>query len=705
MYIKELCISNYRGFSNPTTIQFKNGINVMVGANNAGKTTVIKALELLFSDNVSKKLSIEDFNQNLDIHELKSNAPKIIISAKLVESDDEEEYSEDLITVSTWLTKIDKPYEAQITYEFSLPEKEIEEYKLLLNKITSTDAQEYWKEIEVNFLRKYTSKIFVGNPEYRVVIDSESINKFDFQYLNAIRDVERDLFSGKNALLKEVIDFFMDYEIKTDLSIKKEDKQAQISIRKKEFSMKAYQLIEDLQSRMRVGKKEMLKYVEETGADFDNIKPSFDGRILDTELYSALKLVVENETGIKLPATRNGLGYNNLIYISLLLAKMQKNSSGEYMGNNVKIFPLLAIEEPEAHLHPNMQYKLLKFLNENSKHEVRQIFVTTHSPNITAAVDLDSVIVLYKDKKGTNIAYPGKVFLETEQDCASKKYVHRFLDVTKADMFFAKSIIFVEGIAEQLLLPDFAKDIGLDLTDKQISVINVNGRYFEHFLKLFDKKRSDYAIPKKIVCITDLDPVMKKRKANVEENEEENSWQACFPFLINFNNENYEYKNTSNPLTNKYQSREQDDLIRVYTQKEGSTFEYELLLENTKCFKVLTESVANKEEIQKMMNALKDNMSKDDLIRLANVLRKGNFKKQVEEYIKALPIEPTKAARHIIAARYLKSIKKGEVAQELSNVISENIEKKNSGIKEELEVAFEFNVPSYMKEAIVWICQ
>jgi len=705
MYIKELCISNYRGFLKPTTLQFKNGINVMVGANNAGKTTVIKALELLFSDSVSKKLSIEDFNHNIDINELKSNAPKIIISAKLVEADDEEEYSEDLITVSTWLTKIDKPYEAQITYEFSLPEKEIEEYKLLLNNITSTDAQEYWKEIETNFLRKYTSKVFIGNPEYRVVIDSESINKFDFQYLNAIRDVERDLFSGKNTLLKEVIDFFMDYEIKTDLSIKKEDKQAQISVRKKEFSTKAYQLIEDLQSRMRIGKKEMLKYVEETGADFDNIKPSFDGSILDTELYSALKLVVENETGIKLPATRNGLGYNNLIYISLLLAKMQKNSSGEYMGNNAKIFPLLAIEEPEAHLHPNMQYKLLKFLNENSKHEVRQIFVTTHSPNITAAVDLDSVIVLYKDKKETNIAYPGKVFFETDQDSASKKYVQRFLDVTKADMFFAKSIIFVEGIAEQLLLSDFAKDLGLDLTDKHISVINVNGRYFEHFLKLFDRKRSDYAIPKKIVCITDLDPVMKKRKADVDDDEENSSWQACFPFLVNFNNENFEYKNTSNSLTNEYQSREKDDLIRVYTQKEGSTFEYELLLENTKCFKVLTESVANKDEIQKMMNVFKDNMSKDDLIKLANMLRKGNFKNQIEEYIKALPIEPMKAARHIIAARYLKSIKKGEVAQELSNVISENIERKNSAIKEERDLAFEFNVPTYMKEAIVWICQ
>ena len=71
---------------------------------------------------------------------------------------------------------------------------------------------------------------------------------------------------------------------------------------------------------MAAGKKHMLRYAEETGAAFENLMPSFEGRILDTELYSALKLIVENETGIKLPANQNGLGYNNLIYISLLLA-------------------------------------------------------------------------------------------------------------------------------------------------------------------------------------------------------------------------------------------------------------------------------------------------------------------------------------------------------------------------------------------------
>lgn len=702
MYIKEICLTNFRGFKKNQIIEFTNGLNIIVGANNSGKTTIIKALELLFSEGSSKKLSINDFNHDITIQELKSSAPKIVISAKLVESEKEEEYSDDLLTVATWLTKISNPYEATITYEFSLPDKEDDSYKLAIGELKSKDINDYWKEIETNFIRKYTSKIFIGNYEHRNLIDSDSLKKFDYQYLDAIRNVERDLFTGKNTLLKEVIDFYMDYDIKTNQALDKATKHKQIKLKKKDFSKKADVLIQDLHIRMSSGKGEMLKYVEKTGADFDNATPSFDGRILDTELYSALQLIVESKTGVKLPVTHNGLGYNNLIYMSLLLAKMQKNSSGEYMGNNAKVFPILAIEEPEAHLHPNMQYKFLKFLNENSTEQVRQIFITTHSPNITAAVELDSIIVLYKDDNITKISYPSKAFSQSDEDKASKKYVERFLDVTKADMFFAKSIIFVEGIAEQLLVPEFAKYNNFDLTDSHISVINVNGRYFEHFLKLFDTDKSQYAIPKKIACLTDKDPVMKKIKGKAtEENDENSNWKSCFPFLLGTDNENYEYKATSNYLTELYQEREKNNLIRVYTQNVGSTFEYEMIFENSKCVQLVTESVSNKDEIINMMKNYNEDMKKTEVNALVKNIRNGQFKDIISNYLSVSELKPSIIAKHIIAARYLKSVKKGEGAQELSYVISKNIK----GNSENQNKDFEFTVPTYISEAIKWICQ
>ncbi|MEG9320772.1 ATP-dependent nuclease [Fusobacterium varium] len=682
MYIKELEIENFRGFGENTKIEFQDGINVLIGPNNGGKTTILKALELLFSSGSNKKLKIEDFNQNIKIEELKKHSPKIKISAILSESEKEENYSDDLISISTWLIKIEKPYQAQITFEYSLPETYEKDYIEYMAKVKdeSENRYIYWKEIENEFLRKYTSKIYIGNPEYKNIIDSESLKTFDFQFLTAIRDVERDLFSGGNTQLKEIIDFFMDYNIKTDNSLDKQDKINEIKKLKIKFSEDASVLIDSLQSRMEQGKKEILKYVENVGTNVEKITPNFDGRLLDTELYSALKLVIELETGIKLPATRNGLGYNNLLFISLLLAKMQKDSSKEYLGSNAKNFSILAFEEPEAHLHPNMQYKLLKFLGENIKNEVRQIFITTHSPNITSKVNLDSLIVLTKLNNEIKISYPGKVFNGSVEAINSKKYIERFLDVTKADMFFAKNLIFVEGLAEQLLLPIFAKKLGISLEDNHISIINVNGRYFEHFIKLFNTDTSKFAIPKKVVCITDQDPVKKNK---IEEN-----WEKCHSFEINLEKENYEYRTTSNKTLENSKDLNKD-FFYIATQKEGSTFEYEMLLENYKSSFFITGSVANKELLREMMKNVERIKNNDDLLEEVNKFNKSKLKDLQIKYIENSEENIQQKAKHIIASRYLASIGKGEVAQELATILNEDIE---------------FNVPSYIKEALKWLC-
>ena len=411
MYISKIQITNFRGFNDSITIEFNEGVNVLIGANNCGKSNLIKALSLIFGAK-DKKLGTDDFNKNTTIQKLKESPPKVQISVFIKESDNEGLYSDDLVIVSTCLTKLDKPYEARLTYEFYLPEKELKDYKDEMDSVSSNNIDDYWKAIRNYFIRKYTYKIYAGDPEHKTVADFNALNKFDFQFLDAIRDVERDMFTGKNILLKEILDFFMDYDIKTDNKKKKTEMIAAIKEKKKIFSKKAAELIKILQDRMKAGKSEILKYAEKTGASFGNAIPNFEGDIVDSELYSALKLIVEYETGIKLPATHNGLGYNNLIYISLLLAKMQKDASGEYLGGNAKIFPILAIEEPEAHLHPAMQYRFLRFLKKNRQKEVRQIFITTHSPNITAAVELDEIIVLSIDKKGAlNIGYPGKVLI------------------------------------------------------------------------------------------------------------------------------------------------------------------------------------------------------------------------------------------------------------------------------------------------------
>lgn len=145
MYISEINIQNFRNFKgSKNSIEFNEGINIIIGHNNSGKSNLLKALDLVLNVGSSKKLSVDDFNKDITIKELKGNCPKVTITLTFSESKDEVEYSEDLVTVSTWLTDLKSPYKAQLTYVFYLPEKEEAEYKKVMENINSDDIEDYW---------------------------------------------------------------------------------------------------------------------------------------------------------------------------------------------------------------------------------------------------------------------------------------------------------------------------------------------------------------------------------------------------------------------------------------------------------------------------------------------------------------------------------------------------------------------------------
>lgn len=682
MYIANISIENFRGFSGKKVIELNEKLNIFIGHNNSGKTTIIKALQILFDTSYSKKLSINDFNRQLSIDDLKANPPRVVISSILKENEGEAEYSEDIVLVSTMLTKIQRPYEAKITYEFFLPEKEIEEYRATMAAISSPNIEEYWSEIEHSFLSKYVWKLYGGDEKLKTVVDNDILNKFDFEFMQPIRDVERDLSSGSNSLLKEVIDFFIDYEIKNDTSKTKDEIKGNLQKVKREFAESSQQLMTKLQGRLTAGEKQIVTYADDTGATFDETSPHFSGVLNETTLYSALRLTLEDKTGIKLPPANNGLGYNNLIYIALLLARMQKDAMGEYYGSNAKLFSVLAIEEPEAHLHPSLQYRFLKFLNDNKKSNVRQIFISTHSPNITAASKLDNLIVLNKEKEDIDIAYPGRIFNQKARDDeASKAYIERYLDVTKSDMLFAKRVILVEGISEQLLLPIFARYLKCDLIDSHVAVINIGGRYFSHFLRLFDKSKSDYAINKRIAVITDLDPVRKKNGVKGAR------FCSCYPFELN-KDSSYEYKASSNTIVDLYSDRKNPVNVFTQTKNTGCTFEYDLLLHNPTCKELIVPSIANGDVLLSLMK---------------------NYDKKYEEIIAAVGdsdecnrikdgLRDSKDKEQLIAALYLLYVSKAESAQEIAEVLSKRED-------DYLKGTFSFKIPPYIEGAIKWVLE
>ncbi|KAF2328098.1 ATP-dependent nuclease [Flavobacterium ginsenosidimutans] len=692
MYISQIEIKNFRNFKE-CEIQFNVGVNVIIGHNNAGKTNLLKALSLVIDHKGSKRLETDDFNKSLSIDDLQKSPPKISIALKIVKGTHSE--PDDLVTIAGWLTKLDSTYEALLTYEFFLPEKELPHYLEAMKSITETDkikaAAKAWKIIKHDFIRLYIHKIWGGDIVNQATAESESLQKFDFQFLDAIRDVERDMLTGRNTLLRDVFDFFMDYEIKKEPeSVKpKKTKIAEIKKRKIEFSDKADDLIDMLQKRMVEGKEQILSYAKETGASsFNDAKPDFEGSMSDVEMFSVLKLIVEHKSGIKIPATHNGLGYNNLIYMSLLLAKMQVNSDGDYMGSNAKVYATLAIEEPEAHLHPAMQYKFLKFLKQNRKErKVRQIFVTSHSTNITSAVSLDEIICLNTEDETTTAAYPGRVF----PDEHSKKYVQRFLDATKSDMLFAKNVILVEGLAEQLLLSVFAQYENKSLEDSHTAVINVGGRHFDHFLHLFDSSKP-HTINKKVACITDRDPESKIKTGKKEK------FKRCYPYEYEADKVNYDYN--FNVSSSKYPMGTHKN-ITFFTQDpiNGKTLEYDILLSNPSLELLLTPSISNSDEISKLMQLYSAGKKLADM---ETVLRPSDENTRIKEGLAkadASQWDENSKMKALIASRYLNSVGKGENALELSYSLLENLElRSTTGYKD-------FAVPGYIKKTIDWICK
>jgi putative ATP-dependent endonuclease of OLD family len=691
MYISKIQIVNFRNFKQKE-IEFNDGVNVIIGHNNAGKTNLIKALSLVIDSQNSKRLEVDDFNKNSTLAELKKSPPEISIAITIRKGKEQE--PDDLVTISNWLTKLDNDYEALLTYEFFLPEKKKEDYLKEMALIADDDIKgmdKAWKLLKHAFIRFYTYKIWGGDPVNQAIAESESLQKFDFQFLDAIRDVERDMLTGKNTLLREVFDFFMDYEIKIDGVKLPDQKHQEIKDRKILFSEKADILIQELSDRIEAGKKEILSYAKNTGASFNKATPNFEGSVSENEMYSVLKLIVQYETGIKIPATHNGLGYNNLIFMSLLLAKMQVNADVDYLDANAKVFTTLAIEEPEAHLHPAMQYKFLKFLNENKKKKkVRQIFVTTHSTNITSAVSLDEIICLHNEGGETNVGYPKSVFLNADgtENVKSKKYVQRFLDATKSDMLFAQRVLFVEGIAEQLLISIFANYLDKSLEDNHIAVINVGGRYFSHFLYLFDSQKEN-TIPKKVVCLTDRDPERKEMP--------DGKFRKCYPFEYNLDLTNFEYQ--TNPTADTFPVGSHPN-ITFYSQPipGGKTLEYEILVSNPTLEILLTDSISNSEEIKDLMKlySTTGKTSKDLLNRLSKSKENQRIIESINANTSLLDNEKKKA---IIASRYLNSVGKGENALELCYVLQENLDKKGTADFKE------FTVPTYIKNAIEEICR
>ena len=679
MYIKEVQISNFRSFKE-ALIPFHEGVNVIIGHNNTGKSNLLRAIGLVLGYSDGHRLGTSDLFYETDVATLQQQSPRIKITLVLHRSEKESLESAEIGLFSGMMTDPTLSEETELRFEFKLDDSQENNYKT--DVANAKTAKEIWKIIDHDYIRLYRSSHLGGNSVAGVSV-KDALGQIDFQFLDAIRDVTHDLYAGYNPLLREVLNFFIDYSVKNDTSKTEDDIKAELKKLRDVFVQQSSPLMQTLQNRLQDGKKVFLKYALDTGATFNGAEPDFDGEMTENEMFAVLRMIVKYASGIEVPATYNGLGYNNLIYMSLLLAKMQADSSITYMKRNAKVLSFLAVEECEAHLHPAMQYKFLQFLQDNNANgHVRQIFMTSHSTQIASAVKLDDLICLTSPALGMiDVGYPRMIYkIDNADDVASKQYVQKFLDATRADMFFANKLIFVEGVAEELLLPVFARYLNKNLTDEHVLVVNMGGRYFNHFLKLFDTN-NPYTINKKIVCLTDTDPCRKEKSP-------EAAYEACYPYEYNIDTDNYDYKHHAEVEIVQYAAHPN---IRFYRQDVtyGKTLEYDMMRENPDCELLLTDSVSNTTEIKAMM-------AEQDINAMMGRLKRSDANTRIKTSIAASSWTDEEKRKALLASRYLNSVSKGSNALELNVALMNNLEKPAADRKE-------FHVPQYIVDALTWL--
>ena len=510
MIISKLIIVNYRNFTS-FEMELKK-FTLIIGANNIGKTNLLNALGLIFSQEITfykkRQLEIDDINYQ-SIDKLKTDivegtiaAKDIVFPAVKVEviMEDFNSNADQEAIVGDWF--IDKDLkQAKLTYIFSKRKdltKWVEEQREKINKIQRKEAsnETVVAETDVELLKRKKMSVDFPIKDYEYTIyggldstkraDNYFLRMLRFEFLDALRDSKTELIASNDyRLLYKVLNNRPDNKF--------EDLKEQLSVLNEK--VKENTELKEIQ-------KQISTYLKKISLDSDdNNKVEFlFSKVEESELLKKLSLIYGNDP---VNVERNGLGRNNLLYISLIISHLTNSAN-----NNTKVFfRLVGIEEPESHLHPHLQQHLANNI-QNEVSENLQLIITSHSTHITSKLDLENTAVLFFDQtpqchKAHYILSgfadeKGKINKEGKE---TQRYLKRYLDATKSTMFFARKIILIEGISEQIILPKlFEFHTKKTLEEIGCNLVNVNGVAFKHFLKLI---KNGYFI--KCLTLTDSD--------------------------------------------------------------------------------------------------------------------------------------------------------------------------------------------------------
>jgi putative ATP-dependent endonuclease of OLD family len=441
MNIKNIAIKNFRNFKD-FSIDFSEGFQTIIGENNIGKSNLYWAIRLILDRDLSynaRNLDIKDFHGFKKEIEVDDH---VIISIEL--------YSEELASFPTFHSFKTSETTARITYLFAHKSKFVEDNDIP-EKIELSQFK--WQ------LYGSGNSLLIDDILSLHSIRLSDLDGINLYYINAFRNINSDLHGSTKSLLSKYCQSRTDTETELE-SVKSILKSSSTQLNDLDFIPN---IAENIQKK---GQSIAGQYFSFP------ISISFMSNY-DVDAWSQLNLYYNPESDINVPIQTLGLGQKNILYLSLFIAELE-NSSNNHEIN------ILLIDEPEAHLHPQLQKILFSNLNDL---KTTQVFMTSHSTHIASDCDYKNLNILFRNiKKEVKSFSPFKEGLLSERENLLLK---RYLDATRSEMFFASAIIYVEGVGEQFIIPSITKKVyGINLTEHNISVIPIHSRYFDPYLKI-----------------------------------------------------------------------------------------------------------------------------------------------------------------------------------------------------------------------------
>ena len=449
MYLSTLRLWNFRKYCAMADgkpgleIHFQEGVNVLIGENDSGKTAIVDAIRYVLRTQSGEFIQFED----KDFYQEPDGSRK-------------------------------------------------DEFKIecVFDGINEQDAGLFWEWLSWNEDKtKYLLKVWlyvkrkdnIIMPTFSAGIegqaermDSEARELLKVVYFKPLRDALTDMTHGYKSRLAQILGAH---------ELFKTEKDVHGNIIKHKLETDYEKLKTEIEKYFKVGgggesiTNEINSFLKEhflLNGDSRNAEVKLTGGEL-TEILRLLDLILEGN--------KSGLGTLNLLCIA---AEML------LFNNQRKGLKLALVEELEAHLHPQYQLRLIEYISSQQNNE--QFILSTHSITLASKIRLANLIVL----KG-NDAFPMSSEY-TKMLPADYRFLERFLDATKANLFFAKGLIMVEGDAENLLIPAIAKLIGKDLYQYGVSVVNVGSTAYKRYINIF-KRKDGKSLGMPISVISDLD--------------------------------------------------------------------------------------------------------------------------------------------------------------------------------------------------------